>query len=179
MVYPGHIKFWKKKGMGIEFVKHFRSHLGPICGLAVSFLGILLTEFFQPGLFFLDIPCQSTLDTKLSSLIVEKILAPQLNSLFVVVVNLGNIHLGDILNLECCFISSSSCFLTHTAKNPLSLPDNSSIHQWILLQLNLCLFFSFFSACVYSVGISFYVLKCDKFVHAGKSRWFALLHNIG
>ena len=40
MVYPGHIKFWKKKGMGIEFVKHFRSHLGPICGLAVSFTNI-------------------------------------------------------------------------------------------------------------------------------------------
>lgn len=37
----GHIKFWKKKGMGIEFVKHFRSHLGPICGLAVSADGLL------------------------------------------------------------------------------------------------------------------------------------------
>lgn len=32
----GHLKFWKKKGLGIEFVKHFRSHLGPIKGLAVS-----------------------------------------------------------------------------------------------------------------------------------------------
>ncbi len=31
-----HLKFWKKKGLGIEFVKHFRSHLGPIKGLAVS-----------------------------------------------------------------------------------------------------------------------------------------------
>jgi peptidylprolyl isomerase domain and WD repeat-containing protein 1 len=32
----GHLKFWKKKGLGIEFVKHFRSHLGPIKGLTVS-----------------------------------------------------------------------------------------------------------------------------------------------
>ena len=24
----GHVKFWKKKEDGIEFVKHFRSHLG-------------------------------------------------------------------------------------------------------------------------------------------------------
>lgn len=26
----GHIKFWKKMEIGIEFVKHFRSHLGNI-----------------------------------------------------------------------------------------------------------------------------------------------------
>jgi len=24
----GHVKFWKKETEGIEFVKHFRSHLG-------------------------------------------------------------------------------------------------------------------------------------------------------
>ncbi|KAI4382260.1 hypothetical protein MLD38_008246 [Melastoma candidum] len=30
----GHLKFWKKKPVGIEFAKHFRSHLGPIEGLA-------------------------------------------------------------------------------------------------------------------------------------------------
>lgn len=34
----GHLKFWKKKSIGIEFAKHFRSHLGPIEGLAVSLL---------------------------------------------------------------------------------------------------------------------------------------------
>lgn len=28
----GHLKFWKKKGEGIEFVKTFRAHLGPITG---------------------------------------------------------------------------------------------------------------------------------------------------
>lgn len=36
----GHIKFWKKKPIGIEFAKHFRSHLGPIEGLAVSADGL-------------------------------------------------------------------------------------------------------------------------------------------
>lgn len=37
----GHLKFWKKKPIGIEFAKHFRSHLGPIEGLAVSIDGML------------------------------------------------------------------------------------------------------------------------------------------
>uniref|UniRef100_A0A7N0UT79 Uncharacterized protein n=1 Tax=Kalanchoe fedtschenkoi TaxID=63787 RepID=A0A7N0UT79_KALFE len=37
----GHLKFWKKKPLGIEFAKHFRSHLGPIEGLAVSADGLL------------------------------------------------------------------------------------------------------------------------------------------
>lgn len=37
----GHLKFWKKKAIGIEFAKHFRSHLGAIEGLAVSFDGLL------------------------------------------------------------------------------------------------------------------------------------------
>ena len=29
----GHLKFWKKKGEGIEFVKTFRAHLGPVTGV--------------------------------------------------------------------------------------------------------------------------------------------------
>ncbi|KAI4334267.1 hypothetical protein L6164_018977 [Bauhinia variegata] len=37
----GHLKFWKKRPVGIEFAKHFRSHLGPIEGLAVSVDGLL------------------------------------------------------------------------------------------------------------------------------------------
>ncbi|KAJ8749903.1 hypothetical protein K2173_013818 [Erythroxylum novogranatense] len=37
----GHLKFWKKKSTGIEFAKHFRSHLGPIKDLAVSVDGLL------------------------------------------------------------------------------------------------------------------------------------------
>lgn len=46
----GHLKFWKKKGVGIEFAKHFRSHLGPIEGLAVS-----IASDFQCELFFFDL----------------------------------------------------------------------------------------------------------------------------
>ncbi|KAH9699899.1 peptidyl-prolyl cis-trans isomerase CYP71 [Citrus sinensis] len=30
----GHLKFWKKKAIGIEFAKHFKAHVGPIEGLA-------------------------------------------------------------------------------------------------------------------------------------------------
>lgn len=37
----GHIKFWKKMEQGIEFVKHFRSHLGPITKAAVNVEGTL------------------------------------------------------------------------------------------------------------------------------------------
>lgn len=37
----GHIKFWKKKAVGIEFVKHFRAHLNSIEGLAVSADGLM------------------------------------------------------------------------------------------------------------------------------------------
>ncbi|EPS60312.1 hypothetical protein M569_14491, partial [Genlisea aurea] len=37
----GHLKFWKKQAIGIEFAKHFRSHLGPIEGLSVSVDGTL------------------------------------------------------------------------------------------------------------------------------------------
>lgn len=40
-ILPGHLKFWKKKAIGIEFAKHFRSHLGPIEGLAVSYSSLL------------------------------------------------------------------------------------------------------------------------------------------
>ncbi|OIW21997.1 hypothetical protein TanjilG_28420 [Lupinus angustifolius] len=37
----GHLKFWKKRPIGIEFAKHFKAHLGPIEGLAVSGDGLL------------------------------------------------------------------------------------------------------------------------------------------
>lgn len=37
----GHVKFWKKTEEGIEFVKHFRSHLGSICCTAASVDGLL------------------------------------------------------------------------------------------------------------------------------------------
>nr|XP_043613658.1 peptidyl-prolyl cis-trans isomerase CYP71 [Erigeron canadensis] len=37
----GHLKFWKKKGVGIEFAKTFKAHRGPIEGLSVSVDGLL------------------------------------------------------------------------------------------------------------------------------------------
>lgn len=40
----GHLKFWKKKAIGIEFAKHFRSHLGAIEGLA--YCRLVLTAYF-------------------------------------------------------------------------------------------------------------------------------------
>ncbi|KAA8584309.1 hypothetical protein FQN60_008094 [Etheostoma spectabile] len=44
----GHVKFWKKKeDEGIEFVKHFRSHLGVIESIAVSAEGALLCSVGQ------------------------------------------------------------------------------------------------------------------------------------
>lgn len=39
----GHIKFWKKMEEGIEFVKHFRSHL---CNLIINFY-----NFYNENLF--------------------------------------------------------------------------------------------------------------------------------
>ncbi|XP_030386483.1 peptidylprolyl isomerase domain and WD repeat-containing protein 1 [Scaptodrosophila lebanonensis] len=38
----GHIKFWKKMDQGIEFVKHFRSHLVPIKSLTTNCSGTML-----------------------------------------------------------------------------------------------------------------------------------------
>jgi len=38
----GHVKFWKKQQRGIEFVKHFRAHLGSITCLSVSSNGQLM-----------------------------------------------------------------------------------------------------------------------------------------
>ena len=40
----GHLKFWKKQTSGIEFVKHYRTHLGPILGLGVSHDGKTLAS---------------------------------------------------------------------------------------------------------------------------------------
>nr|XP_022910949.1 peptidylprolyl isomerase domain and WD repeat-containing protein 1 isoform X1 [Onthophagus taurus]XP_022910950.1 peptidylprolyl isomerase domain and WD repeat-containing protein 1 isoform X2 [Onthophagus taurus] len=38
----GHIKFWKKVETGIEFVKHFRGHLGPVVSMSANEEGSLL-----------------------------------------------------------------------------------------------------------------------------------------
>ena len=32
----GVVKFWKKQAVGIEFVKQYRAHLGPVTSVAVS-----------------------------------------------------------------------------------------------------------------------------------------------
>ncbi|KAJ3210399.1 Peptidyl-prolyl cis-trans isomerase cyp15 [Dinochytrium kinnereticum] len=37
----GHVKFWKKSDKGIEFVKHFRAHMGAIVAVATSHDGTL------------------------------------------------------------------------------------------------------------------------------------------
>ncbi|KAJ3328777.1 hypothetical protein HDU76_009310 [Blyttiomyces sp. JEL0837] len=37
----GHVKFWKKTDKGIEFVKHFKAHLGPIVAMTCSYDGTL------------------------------------------------------------------------------------------------------------------------------------------
>ena len=36
------MKFWKKQDEGIEFVKHFRSHLSAVQAIAVNAMGTLL-----------------------------------------------------------------------------------------------------------------------------------------
>jgi len=38
----GHLKFWKKQEVSVEFVKHFRAHLGNINSIAVNVTGSLL-----------------------------------------------------------------------------------------------------------------------------------------
>ncbi|XP_022184838.2 peptidylprolyl isomerase domain and WD repeat-containing protein 1 [Nilaparvata lugens] len=38
----GHVKFWKKMEESIEFVKHFRSHLGALTDMAANYNGSLL-----------------------------------------------------------------------------------------------------------------------------------------
>ncbi|KAK9508026.1 hypothetical protein O3M35_007777 [Rhynocoris fuscipes] len=40
----GHIKFWKKMERGIEFVKHFKTHLGPVTSIAANYNGSLLAS---------------------------------------------------------------------------------------------------------------------------------------
>ena len=38
----GHVKFWKKQDVGIEFVKHFRAHLGSIKYMSINCNGTLM-----------------------------------------------------------------------------------------------------------------------------------------
>ncbi|KAJ9074160.1 Peptidyl-prolyl cis-trans isomerase cyp15 [Entomophthora muscae] len=43
----GHLKFWKKTKTGIEFVKHFKAHLGAVVGLSLSADGQNLASISQ------------------------------------------------------------------------------------------------------------------------------------
>ncbi len=45
----GHVKFWKKQAEGIEFVKHYRAHLGPIVDASVSADGALYASISSDG----------------------------------------------------------------------------------------------------------------------------------
>lgn len=40
----GHVKFWRKQPVGVEFVKHIRAHMGPVAGLAASPDGLTLVS---------------------------------------------------------------------------------------------------------------------------------------
>jgi peptidylprolyl isomerase domain and WD repeat-containing protein 1 len=52
----GHVKFWKKSATGLDFVKHFRSHLGAIVTASVSHDGTLLaTAGVDKGLKIFDV----------------------------------------------------------------------------------------------------------------------------
>ena len=41
----GHLKFWKRKPEGVEFVKHYRSHPGAITAMAGALARALLGRF--------------------------------------------------------------------------------------------------------------------------------------
>lgn len=52
----GHVKFWKKSEKGIEFVKHYRAHLGVIVACNVSCDGALFaTTSIDKGLKVFDV----------------------------------------------------------------------------------------------------------------------------
>jgi len=45
----GHIKLWKKRETGIEFVKHYRAHLAPIVAVSASADGTLFASVAEDG----------------------------------------------------------------------------------------------------------------------------------
>ena len=40
----GVVKFWKKEAVGIEFVKQYRGHLGPVTSVSVSADGLIFVS---------------------------------------------------------------------------------------------------------------------------------------
>jgi len=52
----GHIKFWKKQPIGIEFVKTFKAHIGPLTSMSVSCDGLFLcTVSVDQSLMLFDV----------------------------------------------------------------------------------------------------------------------------
>jgi peptidylprolyl isomerase domain and WD repeat-containing protein 1 len=45
----GHVKFWKKQEVGIEFVKHYKAHTAPITAVACSADGALYASVGKDG----------------------------------------------------------------------------------------------------------------------------------
>lgn len=45
----GHVKFWKKQEVGIEFVKHYKAHTAPVTAVACSADGALYASVGQDG----------------------------------------------------------------------------------------------------------------------------------
>jgi peptidylprolyl isomerase domain and WD repeat-containing protein 1 len=45
----GHLKLWKKRDEGIEFVKHYRAHLLPIVSVSASTDGQLFATVSEDG----------------------------------------------------------------------------------------------------------------------------------
>lgn len=45
----GHLKFWKKQDIGIEFVKHYRAHLAQVVGVSASVDGQLFASVAEDG----------------------------------------------------------------------------------------------------------------------------------
>jgi peptidylprolyl isomerase domain and WD repeat-containing protein 1 len=45
----GHLKLWKKQETGIEYVKHYRAHLGPILAVSASVDGQLFASVSEDG----------------------------------------------------------------------------------------------------------------------------------
>jgi WD40 repeat protein len=51
----GHLKLWKKQAAGIEFVKHYRAHLGPVTAVSGSTDGTVFATVGADGCKVFDV----------------------------------------------------------------------------------------------------------------------------
>lgn len=51
----GHLKLWKKQATGIEFVKHYRAHLGPVTAVGASADGTVFATVGEDGCKVFDV----------------------------------------------------------------------------------------------------------------------------